>query len=88
MQSPSFSPELLPALQSILTGESSSVEKHLESTHSRKAVYQDKTCLLFAVRLSLLSVRVIPCQALACIECHSGKVLQQQISSCIQPRAS
>ncbi len=37
-------------LQSILTGESSSVEKYLESTQSRKAVYQDKTCLLFSVR--------------------------------------
>ncbi|DBA82876.1 TPA: Calcium-transporting ATPase 3, endoplasmic reticulum-type [Trebouxia sp. C0004] len=34
--------------QSILTGESSSVEKYLESTPSRKAVYQDKTCLLFS----------------------------------------
>ncbi|KAL3141521.1 Calcium-transporting ATPase 3, endoplasmic reticulum-type [Trebouxia sp. C0010 RCD-2024] len=34
--------------QSILTGESSSVEKNTESTQSRKAVYQDKTCLLFA----------------------------------------
>ena len=37
-------------MQSILTGESSSVEKYLESTQSRKAVYQDKTCLLFSVR--------------------------------------
>ena len=36
-------------MQSILTGESSSVEKDLEPTQSRKAVYQDKTCLLFAV---------------------------------------
>lgn len=34
--------------QSILTGESSSVEKDLQPTQSRKAVYQDKTCLLFA----------------------------------------
>lgn len=34
--------------QSILTGESSSVEKYMEATQSRKAVYQDKTCLLFA----------------------------------------
>lgn len=37
-------------LQSILTGESSSVEKYMEATQSRKAVYQDKTCLLFAVK--------------------------------------
>ncbi len=26
------------------------MEKYLESTQSRKAVYQDKTCLLFSVR--------------------------------------
>ena len=59
-------------LQSILTGESSSVEKHMEATQSRKAVYQDKTCLLFAVRLGLLvsrslgllSFRAVPSQTL------------------------
>ena len=37
-------------LQSVLTGESGSVEKHLEPTAGPKAVYQDKTCILFSVR--------------------------------------
>ncbi len=36
-------------LQSILTGESSSAEKVLEATVDAKAVYQDKTCILFSV---------------------------------------
>lgn len=36
-------------MQSILTGESGSVEKSLAAVHDPKAVYQDKTCLLFAV---------------------------------------
>ncbi|CAL5220117.1 g2070 [Coccomyxa viridis] len=34
--------------QSILTGESGSVEKSLAAVPDQKAVYQDKTCLLFA----------------------------------------
>ncbi|KAK9807547.1 hypothetical protein WJX72_002231 [[Myrmecia] bisecta] len=34
--------------QSILTGESGSVEKCTEPTRNRKAVYQDKTCMLFS----------------------------------------
>ncbi|KAK9918863.1 hypothetical protein WJX75_007624 [Coccomyxa subellipsoidea] len=34
--------------QSILTGESGSVEKYLEAVRDRKAVYQDKTNLLFS----------------------------------------
>ena len=37
------------ALQSILTGESESVEKTLEAATHPKAVYQDKTCILFSV---------------------------------------
>ena len=36
-------------VQSILTGESGSVEKSLAAVRDPKAVYQDKTCLLFAV---------------------------------------
>lgn len=36
-------------VQSILTGESGSVEKYLEPVRDRKAVYQDKTNLLFSV---------------------------------------
>ena len=36
--------------QSILTGESGSVEKHVAAVKDRKAVYQDKTCLMFSVR--------------------------------------
>ena len=36
-------------LQSILTGESHSVEKHIESVHNPKAVYQDKVNILFSV---------------------------------------
>lgn len=35
--------------QSILTGESGSVEKFTAPTEARKAVYQDKTCLMFSV---------------------------------------
>ncbi|CAK0785211.1 Calcium-transporting ATPase 3, endoplasmic reticulum-type [Coccomyxa viridis] len=34
--------------QSILTGESGSVEKHLAAVQDPKAVYQDKTCLLYS----------------------------------------
>lgn len=37
--------------QSILTGESGSIEKSTEPVDSRKAVYQDKTCIMFSVRL-------------------------------------
>jgi magnesium-transporting ATPase (P-type) len=36
-------------VQSILTGESHSVEKHLEAVHNPKAVYQDKVNILFSV---------------------------------------
>ena len=36
--------------QSILTGESGSVAKFVGAVSTRKAVYQDKTCLLFSVR--------------------------------------
>jgi magnesium-transporting ATPase (P-type) len=36
-------------LQSILTGESHSVEKHVEPVLLAKAVYQDKVNLLFSV---------------------------------------
>eukprot|EP00891_Asterochloris_glomerata_P003373 jgi/Astpho2/3373/e_gw1.00054.11.1_t len=39
---------VLRADQSVLTGESGSVEKHLEPTAGPKAVYQDKTCILFS----------------------------------------
>lgn len=35
--------------QSILTGESGSVEKEVDATRLEKAVYQDKTCILFSV---------------------------------------
>lgn len=35
--------------QSILTGESGSVEKDPAPVDSRKAVYQDKTCIMFSV---------------------------------------
>lgn len=35
----------------MLVGESSSVEKDLESTIATNAVYQDKTNILFSVRL-------------------------------------
>lgn len=38
-------------MQSILTGESGSVEKHVAAVKDRKAVYQDKTCLMFSVRM-------------------------------------
>ena len=41
---------MLRADQSILTGESGSVQKFTSPTEARKAVYQDKTCLLFSVR--------------------------------------
>ncbi|KAF3942740.1 hypothetical protein CMV_030632 [Castanea mollissima] len=37
--------------QAILTGESCSVEKELESTRATNAVYQDKTNTLFSVKL-------------------------------------
>ena len=40
----------LRADQSILTGESGSVQKFTEPTESLNAVYQDKTCLMFSVR--------------------------------------
>ena len=40
----------LRADQSILTGESGSVQKFTDPTESRNAVYQDKTCLMFSVR--------------------------------------
>ena len=40
----------LRADQSILTGESGSVQKFIDPTESRNAVYQDKTCLMFSVR--------------------------------------
>ena len=36
-------------VQSILTGESDSVTKSPEANAAQKAVYQDKTCLLFSV---------------------------------------
>jgi len=38
-------------LQSILTGESSSAEKFREPATDPKAVYQDKTCILFSVSI-------------------------------------
>jgi magnesium-transporting ATPase (P-type) len=37
-------------MQSLLTGESQSVEKQTEPVHNEKAVYQDKTNMLFSVR--------------------------------------
>ncbi len=37
-------------VQSILTGESGSVEKGVDTVQNEKAVYQDKTCMLFSVR--------------------------------------
>jgi magnesium-transporting ATPase (P-type) len=40
-------------LQSILTGESHSVEKHIEPVLLAKAVYQDKVNLLFSVSYGL-----------------------------------
>lgn len=43
--------------QSILTGESGSVAKFVDAVSTRKAVYQDKTCLLFSVRNEM------PCHA-------------------------
>jgi magnesium-transporting ATPase (P-type) len=43
-------------MQSILTGESHSVEKHTEATTNPKAVYQDKTNILFSVRGRGMSV--------------------------------
>ena len=39
-----------PGVQSILTGESSTVDKILDAARVPNAVYQDKTCLLFSVR--------------------------------------
>lgn len=39
------------AEQAILTGESDSVTKDTEPHAVQKAVYQDKTCLLFSVSL-------------------------------------
>jgi hypothetical protein len=42
-------------VQSILTGESHSVEKHLEAVHNPKAVYQDKVNILFSVSETVLS---------------------------------
>lgn len=76
--------------QSILTGESSSVEKYLEATGSRKAVYQDKTCLLFAVsirpslrtgQLFALPITVPkPAQALpACFRCGLIQVYHKRL---------
>lgn len=35
--------------QSILTGESGSVEKQVEAVHVPNAVVQDKTCMMFSV---------------------------------------
>ena len=61
-----MSPSLSPCMQSILTGESGSVEKHLAAVQDPKAVYQDKTCLLYSVshdRLQLvLHAEVSPMQ--------------------------
>ena len=39
-------------VQSILTGESGSVEKETAAVKDPRAVYQDKTCLMFSVRHS------------------------------------
>lgn len=83
MQPLSSCPQLHHALQSILTGESSSVEKYMESTQSRKAVYQDKTCLLFAVRLCLLSLHVIPCQVLSSIACYHLKLCSSSSAAAV-----
>lgn len=41
---------LLGRAQSILTGESGSVAKFTDVVTAQKAVYQDKTCLLFSAR--------------------------------------
>lgn len=47
-------------LQSILTGESHSVEKHVESVHNPKAVYQDKVNILFSVsKLTLTRLSLV-----------------------------
>ena len=47
-------------VQSILTGESDSVAKSVEAHASQKAVYQDKTCLLFSVSF-LICMRTVLC---------------------------
>lgn len=53
LRSPVTQKMMLPCVpvpvQSILTGESHSVEKHLEAVHNPKAVYQDKVNTLFSV---------------------------------------
>jgi hypothetical protein len=36
--------------QSLLTGESVAVDKHVEAVAERNAVVQDKTCIMFSVR--------------------------------------
>jgi magnesium-transporting ATPase (P-type) len=50
------------ALQSILTGESHSVEKHMEPVLLAKAVYQDKVNLMFSVSQCVrFQIHVICC---------------------------
>ena len=55
-------------LQAILTGESSTVAKSCEPTLTPKAVYQDKTCMLFSVRMpqGLLAVAGLCSKATTC----------------------
>lgn len=60
-----FTASMWVAVQSILTGESGSVEKYLEAVRDRKAVYQDKTNLLFSVGTPLL--RMCVCSVLFCV---------------------
>ena len=46
------------ALQAILTGESDSVEKHMDKVEDPRALYQDKTCILFSVRFPMLCIQL------------------------------
>ncbi len=46
-------PHYMLHLQSILTGESHSVEKFTDAVTVQKAVYQDKTNILFSVSIVL-----------------------------------
>lgn len=67
--------------QSILTGESGSVEKYLDAITNRRAVYQDKTCLLFSVNplpcdMTSLSLHVDEHTA---VLCGHGSIAQARV---------
>lgn len=66
-----------PGTQSILTGESGSVAKFVDAVNTRKAVYQDKTCLLFSVRFLVhaQSSRVPYCHVIQPIQKGRRKML-------------